>query len=156
MTKKNLNWLWLRVGIIILDQVTKIMIVAQMSLNQSIYINRFFNIVHARNYGAAFSFLDIQGGNQRWLLTFISIAVSLLLIIWLLRTPTTKKLQSLSLAFIIGGALGNFWDRLLQGYVVDFLQVHYSQWAFPAFNIADSAVTIGAILLIIRMVFGKQ
>jgi signal peptidase II len=156
MNTKNLHWLWISVFIIVCDQIAKIIVARSIGLGQGIELNSYINLVHAHNYGAAFSFLDIRGGGQRWIFTTISIVASVLLIVWLMRTPSSKKWQSLSLSLIIGGALGNFWDRFAQGYVIDFLDFHYKGLHWPAFNIADSAVSLGAVILICLLVFGKQ
>jgi signal peptidase II len=115
-----------------------------------------FNVVHATNFGAAFSFLDIPGGAQRWLFSTISLIVSIVLMIWLLRTPATQRWQLTALALIIGGALGNLWDRAVNGYVIDFLQFHLGQYYYPAFNVADSAVCVGAAILIFTSIWNKK
>ena len=111
-------------------------------------LSGFFNVVRVHNAGAAFSFLASASGWQRWFFTAIGIAAALL-IVWLLRSHAGQKLFSFSLACILGGAVGNVIDRSLHGYVVDFLDFHYRGWHFPAFNIADSAITIGAICLVL-------
>ena len=144
-----LPWLGLALIILIADQFTKVLILGYYKLGDSTYVTSFFNIVRAHNTGAAFSFLAAASGWQRWLFTGIGVAATLF-ILWLLRSHAGQKLFAFSLACILGGAVGNVVDRLLHGYVVDFLQVHWSnRWYFPAFNIADSAITIGAIGLIL-------
>jgi signal peptidase II len=152
---KNIPWLLLSVVIIIADQVTKLLIVRDMFLGESIPLTSFFNLVYARNYGAAFSFLDISGGGQRWLFSMISFVVSIILLIWIVKLKSTEKWQACSLALILGGALANFWDRLMVGSVVDFLDFHLGAYHWPAFNVADSAVCVGAALLIIQLL-GKK
>ena len=144
-----LPWLGLALIILIADQFTKVLILGYYKLGDSTYVTSFFNIVRAHNTGAAFSFLAAASGWQRWLFTGIGVAATLF-ILWLLRSHAGQKLFAFSLACILGGAVGNVVDRLLHGYVVDFLQLHWSnRWYFPAFNIADSAITIGAIGLIL-------
>ena len=143
-----LPWLGLALLILIADQFTKILIVGSYRLGDSTYITSFFNIVRAHNTGAAFSFLAGASGWQRWLFTGIGV-VATVFIVWMLRSHPGQKLFSFSLACILGGAIGNVVDRLLHGYVVDFLQLHWGGWYFPAFNIADSTITIGAVGLIL-------
>lgn len=144
-----LPWLALALIILIADQFTKVLILGYYRLGDSTYVTWFFNIVRAHNTGAAFSFLAAASGWQRWLFTGIGVAATLF-ILWLLRSHGGQKLFAFSLACILGGAVGNVVDRLLHGYVVDFLQFHWgNRWYFPAFNVADSAITIGAIGLIL-------
>jgi signal peptidase II len=144
-----LPWLGLALIILIADQFTKVLILGYYRLGDSTYVTSFFNIVRAHNTGAAFSFLAAASGWQRWFFTAIGIAATLF-ILWMLRSHAGQRLFSFSLACILGGAVGNVVDRLLHGYVVDFLQVHWgNRWYFPAFNIADAAITIGAIGLIL-------
>ena len=107
--------------------------------------------MYVRNYGAAFSFLSDAGGWQRWFFAVLSTAVSAVITVWIFRLPKSKWIESLALALILGGALGNLYDRVMLGYVVDFLDFHWSGWHFPAFNIADSGISVGAILLILDM-----
>jgi len=142
-----LPWLGLALVIVILDQFTKVLILGYYQLGDSTYVLPFFNVVRAHNTGAAFSFLAAASGWQRWLFTGIGIAATVF-IVWLLRSHSQQKLFAFALACILGGAVGNVIDRLLHGYVVDFIQVHWGGWFFPAFNVADSAITIGAACLI--------
>ncbi|HEX9719435.1 MAG TPA: signal peptidase II [Ramlibacter sp.] len=143
-----LHWLGLALAIIIADQLTKVLIMGNYRLGDSTYVASFFNIVRAHNTGAAFSFLAGASGWQRWFFTAFGIAAAIF-ITWMLRSHPGQKLFSFSLACILGGAIGNVVDRLLHGYVVDFIQVHWRGWYFPAFNVADSAITMGAALLIL-------
>ena len=143
-----LPWLGLALIILIADQFTKVLILGAYRLGDSTTITSFFNIVRAHNTGAAFSFLAAASGWQRWLFTGIGV-VATVFIVWMLRSHPWQKLFSFSLACILGGAVGNVVDRLLHGYVVDFLQFHWGGWYFPAFNVADSAITIGATGLIL-------
>ncbi|HSV84708.1 MAG TPA: signal peptidase II [Ramlibacter sp.] len=144
-----LPWLGLALILVIADQFTKVLILGYYQLGDSTYVTSFLNIVRAHNTGAAFSFLAAASGWQRWLFTGIGVAATLF-ILYLLRSHAHQKLFSFSLACILGGAIGNVIDRLLHGYVVDFIQLHWrSAWYFPAFNIADSAITVGAICLIL-------
>jgi signal peptidase II len=143
-----LPWLALALIIIILDQFTKTLILGYYQLGDSTRVTSFFNIVRVHNTGAAFSFLANAGGWQRWFFTGIG-AVATIFILWMLRSHHGQKLFAFALACILGGAIGNVVDRLLHGYVVDFLDFHYGGWHFPAFNIADSGITIGAACLIL-------
>ena len=134
--------------IFLLDQFTKMQVVQNLYIGQRNELTVFFNLVHVRNYGAAFSFLSEAGGWQRWFLTFVSAIASMVIVYWIKKSDEKKYLETLSLIIILGGALGNFYDRLILGYVIDFLDFHWSGVHFPAFNIADTAITIGAILFI--------
>ena len=143
-----LPWLGLALIILIADQFTKVMITGYYKLGDSTTVTGFFNVVRAHNVGAAFSFLAGASGWQRWFFTVIG-TVAALFIVWMLRSHAGQKLFSFALACILGGAIGNVIDRLAYGYVVDFLQFHYAGWYFPSFNVADSAITIGAGALIL-------
>ncbi len=143
-----LPWLGIALVVILLDQFTKTLIVGYLQLGDSRTVTSFFNIVRAHNTGAAFSFLHDASGWQRWFFVGLGVAAAGF-IVWMLRGHGAQKMFSLALALILGGALGNVIDRLLHGYVVDFLQVHHSGWYFPSFNVADSAITVGAALLIL-------
>ncbi len=141
-------WLGLALIILIADQFTKVLVMGYYRLGDSTYVWPFFNLVRAHNTGAAFSFLASASGWQRWLFTGIGV-VATIFIIWMLRSHAGQKLFSFALSCILGGAVGNVVDRLLHGYVVDFLQFHWGGWYFPAFNVADSAITVGAVCLIL-------
>jgi signal peptidase II len=143
-----LPWLGLALAIFIADQFTKVLIMGYYRLGDSTHVTSFFNIVRAHNSGAAFSFLAAASGWQRWFFTAIGIAAAGL-IVWLLRSHAGQRLFSFALSCVLGGAIGNVVDRLVHGYVVDFVQVHWRGWYFPAFNVADSAITIGAACLIL-------
>ena len=143
--------------IFLLDQFTKMQVVQNLYLGQRNELTVFFNLVHVRNYGAAFSFLSEAGGWQRWFLTFVSAVASMVIVYWIKKSDEKKYLETLSLIIILGGALGNFYDRLILGYVIDFLDFHWSGVHFPAFNIADTAITIGAILFIAdNLIFNRH
>ena len=143
-----LQWLGLAFVILLIDQFTKVLIVGFYQLGDSTTVTSFFNVVRVHNSGAAFSFLAGSSGWQRWFFTVIGLAAAAL-ILWLLKSHSGQKLFSFALACILGGAIGNVIDRLLYGYVVDFLDFHWHDWHFPAFNVADSAITIGAACLIL-------
>ena len=142
--------------IVILDQITKIWADSTVAMYQQIQITGFFNITRAYNYGAAFSFLDNEGGWQRWFFTAISLVVSVVLTGWLYRIPRSDRWLSLAISLILGGAVGNLIDRVWYGYVVDFIQVHWNESYFPSFNIADAAISCGAALLLGLTLFDKS
>jgi signal peptidase II len=141
------RWLGLSALVIVLDQLSKFGISSHFIYGESLVITAFFNLVLAHNQGAAFSFLNDAGGWQRWMFSAIAVVASAW-IIWLLRKHGEQKLFCFGLAMILGGALGNLIDRIAYGYVVDFLQFHWNEHYFPAFNLADSAITCGAALLL--------
>lgn len=141
-------WLGLALILLIADQFTKVLILGYYQLGDATSVTSFFNIVRVHNSGAAFSFLASASGWQRWFFTVIGIAAAIF-IVWMLKSHAGQKLFSFALACILGGAVGNVIDRLLHGYVVDFLDFHYAGWHFPAFNIADAAISVGAVCLIL-------
>lgn len=142
--------------IIALDQWTKSLATAHLVYNQPVPLLPVFDLTLRHNTGAAFSMFADAGGWQRWMLGGISCVVSVLLLVWMGRLRAEEKLLLLSLATILGGAVGNLWDRIQLGYVVDFISVHYQGHYFPAFNIADSAITIGAGLMILDMFLNRE
>lgn len=150
-TDTGLRFLWLSVIVFVSDQWTKIAVVDSIELYQSVQITGFFNLTHVHNYGAAFSFLSDSGGWQRWFFTAIAFGVSAMILWWLKGTEKRLVLLPVAFSLILGGALGNVYDRVAYGYVIDFLDVYYQDWHWPAFNIADSAICVGAALLIIDM-----
>ncbi len=142
------RWLVVAAIVIVLDQLSKVWITNHFAYGESLVVLSVFNLVLLHNTGAAFSFLHDAGGMQRWLFSFIAIAASVW-IIWLLRKHAAQTLFALALSLILGGALGNLIDRIVYGYVVDFLHFHWDEHYFPAFNVADSAITCGALLMIL-------
>lgn len=143
-----LPWLGLALILLIADQLTKLLILGHYQLGDSTRITSFFNIVRAHNTGAAFSFLADASGWQRWFFTGIG-GIAVAVIVWMLKKNPGQPLFSFALACILGGAVGNVIDRVLYGYVVDFLDFYWGSSHFPAFNIADSAISIGAACLIL-------
>ena len=143
-----LPWIGLALILLMADQFTKVLILGYYRLGDATYVTSFFNVVRVHNTGAAFSFLANESGWQRWFFTGIGVAAAVF-IVWMLKSHAGQKLFSFAMACILGGAIGNVIDRTLYGYVVDFLDFHYGNWHFPAFNIADSAITIGAVCLIL-------
>jgi signal peptidase II len=152
-----LIWLALSALVIVLDQLTKYFAIELLEpYKAQAVIPGFLNWTLAYNAGAAFSFLHDAGGWQRWLFTVLAIAVSTVLVIWLRRTDRGEWRTALPLALVIGGALGNLIDRLRVGHVTDFIEVYYQQWSWPAFNVADSAISVGAVLLILFGLGGRK
>ena len=157
MTKKicstGLSWLWVAVLVLIVDHITKYLIQKYFVLYSIIPITEFFNFTLAYNKGAAFSFLDQFSGWQTWLLGGISVIVSVGILFWLTRISSKQQWLGIALALVLGGALGNLSDRLLYGHVIDFLDFHLGHWHWPTFNIADSAICVGAFMLFIDGLF---
>ncbi|NVK24529.1 MAG: signal peptidase II [Gammaproteobacteria bacterium] len=149
----GLKFLVLSLFIVVFDQLTKLWIINSLSLYQDVNVLPIFDITHVRNYGAAFSFLSDAGGWQRYFFTVIAVVVSVMLTFWMYQTPLKQKLLLTSYSLILGGAIGNVADRINYGYVVDFLHFYYQGWSFPAFNVADIAISIGAFFLILDAVF---
>lgn len=154
--RNTLVGLAIAIVIVALDQWTKNLVSNHLVYNSPMQLLPVLDFTLRHNPGAAFSMFADAGGWQRWFLGGISTLVSVMLIVWIARLQSTERLLLVSLAFILGGALGNLWDRLQMGYVVDFISVHYQGWYFPAFNIADSAITIGAGLMIIDMLINHK
>lgn len=153
----RLAWLWLSVVVVVLDQLSKAYFEGQLSLYQRIeVIPDLFSWTLAYNTGAAFSFLADHSGWQRWLFAAIAIAVSITLVVWLKRLGRNDTWIAIALALILGGAIGNLYDRIVLGHVIDFILVHWREHLFPAFNLADSAITVGAIMLALDMFRTKK
>lgn len=146
----RLRWLGLSLLAVILDQVSKLVVVSSMQLYQSIPITSFFKLTYVRNTGAAFSFLSDAGGWQRWFFAGLAIIISMVIAVWLTRLKQHETVLAVALSLVLGGAIGNLIDRLAYGYVIDFLDVYYGSWHWPAFNIADSAITLGVVLMLLE------
>lgn len=151
-----LKWLWLSFVVIVVDQLTKYMATDLLVYAEPVAVVPFFNLTLLHNLGAAFSFLSDAGGWQRWFFALLAIGVSGGIIVWISRLEPKQKWLAIALALIVGGALGNLWDRIVLGYVVDFIQLYYQQWYWPAFNVADSAISVGAVMLLIDGFFGQS
>lgn len=146
---KNLVWLLLSIVIIFFDQLTKLYAIKYLSLYQPLPLMPFFNLTLAHNTGAAFSFLGAESGWQRWFFVGTALIVSMLCLAWLYRLPTKGKLLLAAIGLLLGGALGNLWDRLVYGYVIDFIDLYVGDWHWPIFNIADAAICIGVAIIAI-------
>jgi len=155
--RSALIWLWLALAVFVLDIATKQIAEALLSYGKPVYLLPVLDFTLLYNRGAAFSFLANESGWQRWFFTAISLGVSAVLVVWLKKLPRTQIWLPVALTLILGGALGNLFDRLVYGHVIDFISVHWQQSYFPAFNLADSAITVGAIMMAIDVVLeGKR
>ncbi|MEX2476064.1 signal peptidase II [Marinobacter sp.] len=150
-TGSKLKWLWLAVLVIALDLGTKAMATAMLTYANPVPVMPSFNLTLLHNTGAAFSFLAGAAGWQRWFFVVLAIGVSVALVIWLKTLKLQETWTAIAIALILGGAIGNVYDRIVHGYVVDFLHFYWNDWHFPAFNLADTAITIGAGMMILDM-----
>jgi signal peptidase II len=152
-----LRWLWLTGLIILIDQLTKWEAERVLDLHIPVPVMPSFNLTLVYNTGAAFSFLSDAGGWQRWFFSLLALFVSVFLLLWLMRLQRSEKWTALGLSMVLGGALGNLIDRLLYGHVIDFIQWYYKSFYWPTFNIADSAITVGAGVLVVHsLLFSKS
>ena len=151
-----LRLLWLSALVVLLDQASKFAVLLNFREYEVLTIWPVFNLTLVFNTGAAFSFLSDAGGWQRWFFVLVAVVISLVMVVWLRRLQPGERLTGYGLAFIIGGAVGNLIDRLWLGKVVDFLQWHWQEWYWPAFNLADSAITLGVVLLLIEGLFAAR
>ena len=156
MTSPQLKWLWISLWVIGMDQVTKQIAEAQLTPHQAVNLLPYFDWYLTYNTGAAFSLLADAGGWQRWLFTVIAIVISFVIVQWLRKLPASETLTALSLSLILGGAIGNLIDRILLGHVIDYIQVWLGSYPFPAFNLADAAISVGAVLLILSSFFSRR
>lgn len=145
-----LKWLALSLLAVVLDQASKWVVDSSMQLYQSIPLVPYFNLTYVRNTGAAFSFLSEAGGWQRWFFAGLAVVISIVITVWLARLKQHETWLAVALSLVLGGAIGNLIDRLAYGYVIDFLDVYYQTWHWPAFNIADSAITLGVLLMLLE------
>jgi signal peptidase II len=153
----RLSWLWLSALMLVLDQAAKYWFDSTLYEGQRVtVIPGCFDWVLAYNRGAAFSFLADHSGWQRWLFSLIAVVVSAVLVVWLKRLGPRDTWLAVALALVLGGALGNLWDRVVLGHVIDFILVYWQDWRYPAFNIADSAITVGAVMLALDMFKSKK
>jgi signal peptidase II len=148
LRKTGLVWVWIAVLVIVVDRYTKSWVLAHLFAHEPLVVFPFFNLTLAYNTGAAFSFLQSAAGWQTFVFTSLAIVVSVGILVWLARTPSRDRWEGIALSLILGGALGNAWDRLIYGHVVDFLDFHWESWHFATFNVADSAICVGAVMLV--------
>ncbi len=151
MSERSAPWPWLLLALVVavLDQLSKWWILQHFRPGEVLHVLPFFNLVLAFNEGAAFSFLSDAGGWQRWFFIGLTLAVSAALVVWMSRLRSDEKWLAAALALVLGGALGNLVDRVRLGRVTDFLDFHWQGWHWPAFNLADSAITLGVVLLLL-------
>jgi signal peptidase II len=145
-----LKWLWLSAFTLILDQASKLSVDNMMQLYESIPLMPYFNLTYVHNTGAAFSFLSSAGGWQRWLFSGLAMVMSVIIAVWLARLNKYETMMAVALSLVLGGAVGNLVDRIAYGYVIDFLDVYYQEWHWPAFNVADSAICVGVGLMVLE------
>ena len=143
----GLRWTWITLLVLVLDRISKMLVLKHFGLYEMMPLTSFFNLTLAYNRGAAFSFLNSASGWQAWLFGILAVSISAILLNWLRKISAKDIWLAVALSAIIGGALGNLWDRLSYGYVIDFIDVHWGVWHWPVFNIADSAICIGAFML---------
>jgi len=154
----SLRWLWLALAVAIADQGSKLLAEHWLAVHEPVAVVPFFNLFLTYNTGAAFSFLRDAGGWQRWMFAALSVAVGVFIVVWLRRIPRDQRWLACALALVLGGAAGNLVDRLFRtgGGVVDFIDVYYGAWHWPAFNVADSAISIGAVMLVWSTIRGSK
>ena len=151
-----MRWLWVAVVVLIVDQCTKLLADAMLAMHQSVELLPFLALRKAYNTGAAFSFLGDASGCQRWFFIILALVVIVILLAWLRRLPPGDTRVRLALVMILGGAVGNVVDRIVYGHVIDFIDVFYGSWHWPTFNVADSAISIGAFLLLLDVFRGSH
>ncbi|MGF1910493.1 signal peptidase II [Vibrio kasasachensis] len=158
LRQSGVRWLWLALILFVADIAIKYVVMNNMGYGwkNSIEILPFFNLTYVHNYGAAFSFLSDQSGWQRWFFTAIAFAVTAMLTYWMSKLPAKEKWNNIAYAMIIGGAIGNVYDRIMHGYVVDYLHFYIGDFHWPAFNLADSTICIGAAMIILDGFISKD
>jgi len=156
LAQSGLVWLWLALIGLVVDQATKLYVLANFKLHESVNVLPFFNFTYAQNKGAAFSFLSDAGGWQRWFFTIIAVSISGVLIYWLRGIRKSQKVLSVAYTLVLSGALGNLIDRFSYGFVVDFLDVYYKTYHWPIFNVADMAICLGAFLIVLEAFLTKD
>jgi len=155
-SKSGLWWLPVSIVVFLLDQWTKTIATESLKIYEAVVVNDYLNWTLMHNEGMAFSLLADQSGWQRWAISIVAIVIVIWLLFWLRKSEFKAKFLNLGLVFVIGGALGNTYDRLNLGYVIDFIEAHYNDNFWPAFNVADTAISIGAFLLILDIIFEKN
>jgi len=151
-----LRWLWVSGLVIVLDQLTKLWASTSLDYGVPVPVMPLFNLTLMHNTGAAFSFLSEGSGWQRWFFALLALVISVVLVVWLTRLKPQQRWLAVALTLVLGGALGNVIDRVYLGYVIDFLDFYYHKWHWPAFNIADSAISVGAVMLVIDSLRGER
>ncbi|MGB5438147.1 MAG: signal peptidase II [Gammaproteobacteria bacterium] len=151
-----MRWLWVSLGVLVLDQYSKVLVDSALALHESIHLLPSLALRKIYNSGAAFSFLSDASGWQRWFFIGMAVLIIIVLTVWLSRLPRNQLRLALALSLVLGGAAGNLVDRVFYGYVIDFIDVYYASWHWPTFNIADSAISIGAVLLLLDAFSGHK
>lgn len=154
LTTTGLIWCWVSVLVIVLDRLTKYFVLTHLTLLEPVRVLPFFNLTLAYNTGAAFGFLHSDSGWQTIFFCTLVALVSIVILIWLYKLSHRAILCNLALCLVLGGAIGNAWDRLLYGHVIDFISIHWHDWYFAIFNVADSAICVGAFFLAVQWLFG--
>lgn len=154
--ESGLRWSWVSALVIALDQATKLWASAALDLYERIELLPFLNLTLVHNPGAAFSFLSDASGWQRWLFVLLAVVIGTVILVWMRRLERRERWPAAGLALILGGAFGNVLDRLQHGYVIDFIDFYYQRWHWPAFNVADSAITVGAAIMIVDTLVGAR
>ncbi|HFD11728.1 MAG TPA: lipoprotein signal peptidase [Crenotrichaceae bacterium] len=149
-------WMLVAFLVVLLDQFSKWWVRELFELYEAFPLLPGLQFIYVRNLGAAFSFLSSAGGWQRWFFIVLSLLASIAIMIWIYRLPKQRRLEALGLSLVLGGAVGNLVDRVLLGYVVDFIDVYYRSWHWPVFNVADSAITVGVAVMIIDIIFYQR
>ncbi|MFP1809226.1 signal peptidase II [Lonsdalea quercina] len=153
MKSTGLRWLWLALVVLVVDLGSKQWVMSHFQLGESLPLIPFFNLTYAHNPGAAFSFLADKDGWQRWFFAVIALAITAALLVLMYRSSASQRLNNIAYAMIIGGAVGNLTDRLVHGYVIDFVDFYINDWHYPIFNIADAGICIGALLIVLEGFF---
>lgn len=151
-----IRWLWLSAAVAVLDQASKLVAERMLTLYAPVEVLPFFNLTLVYNPGAAFSFLGTASGWQRWFFIALATGVSAFIAHWLHRLDARERWTAAGLSLVLGGAAGNLIDRIWHGHVIDFLDLHYAGWHWPTFNVADSAITVGAVVLVVTALFGRE
>ncbi len=156
ITQSGLRWLWVALIVILIDRLTKVIAEYYLVAYHPNPVMPFFNLTLAYNKGAAFSFLSYAAGWQVWLFGLIAVSISAILLTWLKRISFRQRWIAIALSLVVGGALGNLWDRVSYGHVIDFIELYVSNWHWPVFNVADSAICVGAVMLVIDALFKRD
>jgi len=154
MMRSGMRWLWLTVLVVVIDQVSKLLLIERLPPFRPVAVLPSLNFLLTFNTGVSFSFLQLPGGWQRWPLAIFAIVIVAVLFAWLMRMPRDRGLLGAAVAIILGGAVGNLIDRIVNGQVTDFIQVYYGTWSFAIFNLADAAITIGVVLILVDNLLG--
>ena len=151
-----LKWLWLSLLVFVLDQASKLWVVKHFELYESVQLLPSLNFTYVHNMGAAFSFLSSAGGWQRWFFVVIALIATTVLVIWLKRLKAEERWMAVTISIVLGGAIGNLYDRISYGYVIDFIDVYYGAYHWPVFNIADSAISVGVVMMLLDAFSDKK